>query len=417
MNSWGRDLTPGPAHRVRRAPARLRRGRRDRADPLHEPAPEGLPRAGDRGDRRVRGRLRAGAPAAPVRLVADPQGDAAHLRRASATCASPRSCAPRCPTSRSARTSSSASPARPRGTSPRRSGRRGRALRQRVHVHLLAAPRHRGGRHARPGAATRSSTSASSGSSRSCSGSPPSGTPQRVGRVEEVLVEGASRTDPSLLRGRTRRNTTVNFAGDAEPGRARGRRRRRARRRRRWRPPGGARRRVGRSIATSMPRERRLAWDGCSTSVIWAAMRPQDGRRLASALSYAPTARASSREPGGQALSAYGVCRIVDLRDDAELADDAPRASRPSRSCTCALLDGLDAESYADGAVRAAATTDAAQAKAKHLRSRCRPMPRPRSRTCSEQSPTRRRVPWSSTAPRAGTARGSSPRSSSVCAA
>ena len=40
----------------------------------------------------------------------------------------------------------------------------------------------------------------------------------RVGRVEEVLVEGSSRTDESLLRGRTRRNTTVNFSGDARPG-------------------------------------------------------------------------------------------------------------------------------------------------------------------------------------------------------
>jgi tRNA-2-methylthio-N6-dimethylallyladenosine synthase len=40
----------------------------------------------------------------------------------------------------------------------------------------------------------------------------------RVGGVEEVLVEGTSRTDPSLLRGRTRRNTTVNFAGTAAPG-------------------------------------------------------------------------------------------------------------------------------------------------------------------------------------------------------
>jgi tRNA-2-methylthio-N6-dimethylallyladenosine synthase len=40
----------------------------------------------------------------------------------------------------------------------------------------------------------------------------------RVGRVEEVLVEGASRTDETLLRGRTRRNTTVNFSGDAGPG-------------------------------------------------------------------------------------------------------------------------------------------------------------------------------------------------------
>ncbi len=41
---------------------------------------------------------------------------------------------------------------------------------------------------------------------------------ERVGGVEEVLVEGASRTDPTLLRGRTRRNTTVNFRGVAEAG-------------------------------------------------------------------------------------------------------------------------------------------------------------------------------------------------------
>jgi tRNA-2-methylthio-N6-dimethylallyladenosine synthase len=41
---------------------------------------------------------------------------------------------------------------------------------------------------------------------------------ERVGHVEEVLVEGPSRTDASLLRGRTRRNTTVNFRGTAAPG-------------------------------------------------------------------------------------------------------------------------------------------------------------------------------------------------------
>jgi tRNA-2-methylthio-N6-dimethylallyladenosine synthase len=41
---------------------------------------------------------------------------------------------------------------------------------------------------------------------------------QRVGLVEEVLVEGPSRTEPELLRGRTRRNTTVNFSGNASPG-------------------------------------------------------------------------------------------------------------------------------------------------------------------------------------------------------
>jgi tRNA-2-methylthio-N6-dimethylallyladenosine synthase len=41
---------------------------------------------------------------------------------------------------------------------------------------------------------------------------------ERIGRIEEVLVEGPSRTDPSLFRGRTRRNTTVNFRGGARAG-------------------------------------------------------------------------------------------------------------------------------------------------------------------------------------------------------
>jgi tRNA-2-methylthio-N6-dimethylallyladenosine synthase len=41
---------------------------------------------------------------------------------------------------------------------------------------------------------------------------------ERVGRIEEVLVEGPSRTDAAVLRGRTRRNTTVNFTGDASAG-------------------------------------------------------------------------------------------------------------------------------------------------------------------------------------------------------
>ena len=40
----------------------------------------------------------------------------------------------------------------------------------------------------------------------------------RVGMVEEVLVEGPAAPTPELLRGRTRRNTTVNFSGDAAPG-------------------------------------------------------------------------------------------------------------------------------------------------------------------------------------------------------
>ena len=41
---------------------------------------------------------------------------------------------------------------------------------------------------------------------------------ERIGRIEEVLVEGSSRTDAELLRGRTRRNTTVNFTGVAHAG-------------------------------------------------------------------------------------------------------------------------------------------------------------------------------------------------------
>ena len=41
---------------------------------------------------------------------------------------------------------------------------------------------------------------------------------ERIGRVEQVLVEGASRTDPARLRGRTRRNTTVNFSGPVAAG-------------------------------------------------------------------------------------------------------------------------------------------------------------------------------------------------------
>jgi tRNA-2-methylthio-N6-dimethylallyladenosine synthase len=41
---------------------------------------------------------------------------------------------------------------------------------------------------------------------------------ERIGGVEEVLVEGPSRTEPTLVRGRTRRNTTVVFHGRAKPG-------------------------------------------------------------------------------------------------------------------------------------------------------------------------------------------------------
>ena len=41
---------------------------------------------------------------------------------------------------------------------------------------------------------------------------------RRVGRIEEVLVEGPSRKDPMVVAGRTRQNKLVHFSGDLRPG-------------------------------------------------------------------------------------------------------------------------------------------------------------------------------------------------------
>ena len=60
---------------------------------------------------------------------------------------------------------------------------------------------------------TRSSASAWSGSWRLVQRRATERAQRFVGRTMEVLVEGPSRTDPSRLRGRTRHNKTVNFAG------------------------------------------------------------------------------------------------------------------------------------------------------------------------------------------------------------
>ena len=75
------------------------------------------------------------------------------------------------------------------------------------------APRNGGGRRCPTRCPRTSSTTASSGSIEIVQRIAAERNAERVGRVEEVLVEGPSRTDAALLRGRTRRNTTVNFAG------------------------------------------------------------------------------------------------------------------------------------------------------------------------------------------------------------
>ena len=96
---------------------------------------------------------------------------------------------------------------------------RGGRLRQRVHVRLLAAARHRGGgRSARASCRIRSRSSGWSGSWSVVQRRARERAQRFVGRTLEVLVEGPSRTDPERLRGRTRHNKVVNFAGLAAPG-------------------------------------------------------------------------------------------------------------------------------------------------------------------------------------------------------
>ena len=110
-----------PAHRVWRAAPRRRPRGGHRTHPLHEPTSEGLSRAGDRGDRGLRGGLRARASAAAVRLDAHSQGNAADVLARPVPARSSRSCAQRSRMSRSEPTSSSAFRGRPRPTSARRS--------------------------------------------------------------------------------------------------------------------------------------------------------------------------------------------------------------------------------------------------------------------------------------------------------
>ena len=193
-------------------------------------------------------------------------------------------------------------------------GGRGGGLRRRLHVRLLAAAGHRGGRDARPGARGREARAdrAAVDVVQRVAGER---NRERVGRVEEVLVEGPSRTDPALLRGRTRRNTTVNFAGTAAPGELvdvadRGRDLDDA--------AGHAARGRCRLTATS-------PGTAASTSATSAAMPTEDGGETR----FGAIVRADSvqqlTDAGWQALVAYGVRTVVDLRGDDELRGRSAR--------------------------------------------------------------------------------------------
>ena len=88
VNSYGRDLprrARACAATLRRTAAALDAVARHRADPLHEPAPEGHARGRDPRARGARQRVRAHPPAAAVGLEPRPEGDAPDVRPASAT--------------------------------------------------------------------------------------------------------------------------------------------------------------------------------------------------------------------------------------------------------------------------------------------------------------------------------------------
>ena len=98
-------------------------------------------------------------------------------------------------------------------------GRRGGRLRRRLHVHLLAAPRDRGGRRSTDGVVPHEVKVERMERLVEVVQRRARERAQRfVGRTLDVLVEGPSRTDPSRLRGRSRHNKVVNFSGLAAPG-------------------------------------------------------------------------------------------------------------------------------------------------------------------------------------------------------
>ena len=217
VNSYGRDL-PADADELRRAAGDGRRGRRDRADPLHQPAPQGHARGRDPRPRRAAGALRAHPPAAAVGLEPDPEGDAAHLRPRALPRpgrADPRARARLRPDHRHHRRL----PGRDRGRLRRRRSRSSSEVGYDGAFTFVFSPR-RGTEAATlgdqvPHAVKRERmerlVEAVQRRARERA--------QRfVGRTMEVLVEGPSRTDPAALRGRTRHNKTVNFDGTAAPG-------------------------------------------------------------------------------------------------------------------------------------------------------------------------------------------------------
>ena len=197
------------------------------------------------------GRLRARAPAAPVRLDPDPEGDAAHVRPR-ALPAARRRAARRDPGPRAHDGHHRRLPRRDRSGLPGDArGRRGSALRRRIHVRLLAAAGNGGGNDARSGPGrgqARADRAARRGRPAHRAGAEQrADRPRRGGArrgAEPHRPGGAPRPDPAQHHGQLRR---------VEPRRASS-----------WTSGSRVRRRRPSEAQSSPPllRSRDLTWDG-----------------------------------------------------------------------------------------------------------------------------------------------------------
>ena len=149
---------------------------------------------------------------------------------------------------------------------------------------------------------------------------------------------GAEPHRPALLRGRTRRNTTVNFSGTARPGELVDVADRR-------RDLDDAARRAARrsSPPRAMAIMTRSGWDGCINVRDLGGHPTRDGGETR----YGAVVRADSvsllSEAGWEALVDYGVRTVLDLRRTTS-AMTIRRASCPSRSLHVPFMEASDEE-------------------------------------------------------------------------
>ena len=220
VNSYGRDLRPSAGRRFAELLAML-----DAIDGI-ERIRYTSPHPKDMREDVIRAHAELPALCEHIHLplqsgsTPDPEGDAAHLQPRALP--RPRGADPRArPRLRPDHRHHRRLPRRDRGgLRAHARGRRAGRLRRRLHLRLLAAPRHRGGDAARPGRRRRSSASGWSAWSRRSSAAPASAPSASSGGRWRCSSRAAAATDAAQLRGRTRHNKAVNFEGTAGAGRA-----------------------------------------------------------------------------------------------------------------------------------------------------------------------------------------------------